>query len=72
MFIRRPTLLWPLLLLAACSKPLPPEFGNIEALDVPLTGSGVGAPMTTGANGTVLLSWMERHEVGAKLMVSEF
>jgi hypothetical protein len=72
MFIRRPTLLWPLLLLAACSKPLPPEFGNIEALDVPLTGSGVGARMTTGANGTVLLSWMERHEDGANLMVSEF
>jgi hypothetical protein len=67
---RRYTCSIPLLLLAACSSPDKPADDNAFALPVPTVGIAAGPRLSTGADGTIVLSWMEADETGTTLWYS--
>ena len=56
-----------LLAIAACSKPTTPVLGAPEPLAVLTAGNVNGPRLTTGPNGRLTLSWMERHDDSALL-----
>lgn len=66
----------PLLLLglavAGCEKPVPPVYEEPVPLVVPAAEGSQGPRLTVGADGTILLSWMEPLDDGAVLRYSAF
>ncbi|HNP35555.1 MAG TPA: hypothetical protein PKK10_06860 [Woeseiaceae bacterium] len=58
--------------LASCSKTLPPEFSDVATLAVPTSGESLAPKLTTGSNGQLLMSWLEKGEDGGTLKVSQF
>ncbi len=59
------------LLLAACEKPVPPIYEEPFPLALPAAGDSLGPRLTVGADGTILLSWMERRDEGGLLRAAE-
>jgi len=68
--IRRHACCIPLLLLAACSPADKPADDNADALPVPSVGDTAGPRLSAGADGTIVLSWMEADETGTTLWYS--
>ncbi len=58
-------------LLGACTEYVPPIFEEAQPLGLPSALQSYGPRLTRGADGTILLSWMERQEQGGVLRVSE-
>lgn len=61
-----------LIVLAGCEKPVPPVYEEPVPLSISSGANALGPRLTTGTDGTILLSWMERREAGALLRVASF
>jgi hypothetical protein len=70
MIIRTTGLLFLLLASVACTEQIPAVLGEPMPIVVPSSGNALGPRLTQNANGTTLLSWMERDKVGATLRFS--
>lgn len=68
--IRRHACCIPLLFLAACSSPNMPADDDAVALSVPGVGATAGPRLSTGTDGTIVLSWMEADDTGTTLWYS--
>ena len=51
-----------MLTIAACGKPTAPILGALEPLNVTTSDNVSGPRLTTGPDGRLTLSWMERHD----------
>ena len=61
-------LVWAALMLAGCAEPLvPPEFSQPVPLSLPSGPASEGPRLSTGTDGQLALSWMERGEQGGTL-----
>lgn len=56
---------------ASCTGAEPPAFGEPRPMHLPSGIDATGPRLATGADGTVLLSWMHRDEIGATLRYSQ-
>lgn len=57
----------PLAAISACNAPPAPVIGSADPLNVQTSGEVSGPRLTTGSNGRLTLSWMERHDDDAVL-----
>ncbi len=56
---------------ASCTGAEPPVFGEPRPMHLPSATDATGPRLSSGADGTVLLSWMHREEKGATLRYSQ-
>ncbi len=59
-----------LVVVAACTGGEPPVFDEPKPISLPAGTNVIGPRFATGVDGTIVLSWMQREENGAKLRFS--